>query len=51
LIHHEAHEEADRAVEQVMSEERPRAADVERFTFAKSSVDDVYPEDYTGLPK
>jgi 2-oxoisovalerate dehydrogenase E1 component alpha subunit len=51
MVHHEAHEEADRAVEIAMSEERPTAADVERFTFAPSPVDAVYPNDYTGLPK
>jgi 2-oxoisovalerate dehydrogenase E1 component alpha subunit len=50
LIHHDAHEEADRAVEQAMNEPRPTAADVERFTFAPSPVDAVYPNDYTGLP-
>jgi 2-oxoisovalerate dehydrogenase E1 component alpha subunit len=51
MVHHEAHEEADRAVEIAMSEERPTAADVERFTFAPSPVDAVYPNDYTGLPR
>jgi len=29
----------------------PTAADVERFTYAPSRVDAVYPDDYTGLPK
>jgi len=50
MVHHEAHEEADRAVEQAMSEPRPTPDDVERFTFAPSTVDVVYPNDYTGLP-
>ena len=51
MIHHEAHEEADAAVEQAMNEPRPVPTDVERFTFAPSTVDVVYPNDYTGLPK
>jgi 2-oxoisovalerate dehydrogenase E1 component alpha subunit len=51
MIQHEAHEEADKAVEQAMQEPRPTAADVERFTFAPSRVDAVYPQDYTGLPR
>jgi 2-oxoisovalerate dehydrogenase E1 component alpha subunit len=50
LIHHDAHEEADRAVEQAMTEPTPTIADVQRFTFAPSEVDAVYPNDYTGLP-
>jgi len=50
MIHHEAHEEADQAVEQAMREPKPEMADVERFTFAPSTVDVVYPNDYTGLP-
>src|SRR5262249_28159171 len=51
MIHHEAHEEAERAVEQAMPEPRPTPADVERFTFAPSNVDAIYPNDYTGLPR
>jgi 2-oxoisovalerate dehydrogenase E1 component alpha subunit len=51
MIHHDAHEEADQAVEQAMREPRPVPADVERFTFAPSTVDAVYPDDYTGLPR
>ena len=51
MIHHEAHEEADDAVEVAMREPRPTASDVERFTFAPSPVDVVYPNDYTGLPR
>jgi 2-oxoisovalerate dehydrogenase E1 component alpha subunit len=51
LIHHDAHEEADKAVEEAMHEPRPTPADVERFTFAPSPVDVVYPNDYTGLPR
>ena len=49
-IHHEAKEEADAAVEQVATEPRPTADDVEKFIYAPSPVDKVYPGDYTGLP-
>jgi 2-oxoisovalerate dehydrogenase E1 component alpha subunit len=49
-IHAEARAEADAAVAQAMSEPRPRPEDVERFTYAPSAVDKVYPGDYTGLP-
>ncbi len=51
LIYHDAHEEADQAVERAMNEPAPTFADVQRFTFAPSEVDAVYPEDYTGLPE
>lgn len=51
LIHHEAEEDADQAVVQAMSEPRPTPDDVERFTYAASKVDRVYPNDYTGLPR
>jgi 2-oxoisovalerate dehydrogenase E1 component alpha subunit len=49
-IHEDAHAEVEAAVEQVHSEPRPRPEDVERFTYAPSPVDQVYPGDYTGLP-
>lgn len=49
-IHEEAHAEAEAAVEKAMSEPKPAAADVEKFTYAPSPVDAVYPHDYTGLP-
>jgi 2-oxoisovalerate dehydrogenase E1 component alpha subunit len=49
-IHQEAHAEADAAVAQAMREPRPRPEDTEKFTYAPSPVDKVYPEDYTGLP-
>jgi 2-oxoisovalerate dehydrogenase E1 component alpha subunit len=49
-IHDAAHAEADEAAEQVSREPRPTADDVERFTYADSPVDAVYPGDYTGLP-
>lgn len=46
----EALAEVEAAVEQVLSEPMPQPSDVEKYTFAPSSVDAVYPEDYTGLP-
>jgi 2-oxoisovalerate dehydrogenase E1 component alpha subunit len=51
MIWHDAKEEADTAVVQAMGEPRPGPEDVERFTYAPSPVDVVYPEDYTGLPR
>ncbi len=51
LIWHDAHEEADAAVVQAMSEPRPTPDDVDVHTYAPSRVDRVYPEDYTGLPR
>jgi len=49
-IHEEAEQEVEAAVEQVLREALPTPADVERFTYAPSTVDAVYPGDYTGLP-
>jgi 2-oxoisovalerate dehydrogenase E1 component alpha subunit len=49
-IHDEAKTEVDAAVAQAMREPRPQAEDVEKFTYAPSPVDKVYPGDYTGLP-
>jgi 2-oxoisovalerate dehydrogenase E1 component alpha subunit len=46
----EAQEEANAAVAQAMREPRPRPEDVEKYTYAPSRVDAVYPGDYTGLP-
>jgi 2-oxoisovalerate dehydrogenase E1 component alpha subunit len=46
----EATTEAETALEQVMTEPQPTPEDVNRFSYAPSSVDVVYPEDYTGLP-
>jgi 2-oxoisovalerate dehydrogenase E1 component alpha subunit len=46
----EARAEADAAVAQAMREPRPVGADVEKYTYADSPVDQVYPGDYTGLP-
>jgi 2-oxoisovalerate dehydrogenase E1 component alpha subunit len=49
-VHLEANSEMDAAVRQVLSEPHPTAADVERYTYAPSPMDAVYPGDYTGLP-
>jgi 2-oxoisovalerate dehydrogenase E1 component alpha subunit len=49
-IHEEAKEEAESALEQASKESKPRPEDVEKFTYADSAVDAVYPRDYTGLP-
>jgi len=49
-IHEEAKSEADRAVQQALRDPMPRPEDVEKFTYAPSSVDAVYPGDYNGLP-
>lgn len=50
-VHEEAHAEVAAAAEQAMKEPKPTAADVEKFTYAPSPVDAVYPDDYTGLPR
>jgi 2-oxoisovalerate dehydrogenase E1 component alpha subunit len=46
----DAKAEADAAVVATMQEPEPTREDVYCFTYAPSSVDAVYPEDYTGLP-
>jgi 2-oxoisovalerate dehydrogenase E1 component alpha subunit len=46
----EAKAEADAAVVEAMKEPEPTREDVEKFTYAPSEVDAVYPNDYTGLP-
>ncbi len=48
--HDDAAAEVEAALEKVLAERQPTADDVERFTYAPSPVDAVYPEDYTGLP-
>jgi 2-oxoisovalerate dehydrogenase E1 component alpha subunit len=48
--HEDALAEVEAALEQALSEPQPRPEDVERFTYAPSEVDVVYPNDYTGLP-
>jgi 2-oxoisovalerate dehydrogenase E1 component alpha subunit len=50
-IHEAAKIEADEAVAQAMREPMPKAEDVEKYTYAPSEVDEVYPGDYTGLPE
>ncbi|MFL5245667.1 MAG: thiamine pyrophosphate-dependent dehydrogenase E1 component subunit alpha [Gemmataceae bacterium] len=49
-VHVEADAEIEAAVEVVMTEARPTPADVEKYTYAASPVDPIYPGDYTGLP-
>jgi 2-oxoisovalerate dehydrogenase E1 component alpha subunit len=49
-IHEEAKAEAEAALDQALKEPKPRPEDVEKFTYAASEVDAVYPGDYTGLP-
>jgi 2-oxoisovalerate dehydrogenase E1 component alpha subunit len=49
-IHEQAQQETDAAAEQAAREPRPQPEDVEKFTYAPSPVDAVYPGDYTGLP-
>jgi 2-oxoisovalerate dehydrogenase E1 component alpha subunit len=49
-LHDETCREVDEAADQVAQEPRPTPEDVERFTYAPSPVDAVYPGDYTGLP-
>ena len=46
----EAKREADEAAEVATSEAMPTRDDINRDTYAPSSVDAVYPVDYTGLP-
>jgi len=49
-IHEDAYAEAEAALEQALGEPKPTPADVMKHTYAPSTVDAVYPEDYTGLP-
>jgi 2-oxoisovalerate dehydrogenase E1 component alpha subunit len=50
-VHEEALAEVEAAVEQVLQEPAPEPSDVEKYTYAPSDVDAVYPGDYTGLPQ
>jgi 2-oxoisovalerate dehydrogenase E1 component alpha subunit len=50
-IHEDAEADVAEAAEQVTQEARPTPDDVQRFTYAPSAVDAVFPEDYTGLPQ
>ena len=49
-IREEALAEVEAAVEKALAEPDPRIEDIEKFTYASSDVDAVYPGDYTGLP-
>jgi 2-oxoisovalerate dehydrogenase E1 component alpha subunit len=49
-IHDDAVAEVEAALDQVLTEPMPTAADVEKHTYAPSTVDAVYPGDYNGLP-
>lgn len=49
-IHAAAHAESEEALEQSLREPKPVRGDELLFTYADSSVDAVYPGDYTGLP-
>jgi 2-oxoisovalerate dehydrogenase E1 component alpha subunit len=49
-IHEDAQTETEGALEQAQAEPRPTAEDVQKYTYADSPVDTVYPGDYTGLP-
>ena len=46
-----AREEVAAAVEQALAEPEPGPADVRSQTYASSPVDQIYPDDYTGLPQ
>jgi 2-oxoisovalerate dehydrogenase E1 component alpha subunit len=49
-ILNEAETEVEEAVQQAYREAQPSPDDVEKYTYATSPVDAVYPDDYTGLP-
>jgi 2-oxoisovalerate dehydrogenase E1 component alpha subunit len=48
--HIAARAEAEAALEQATREPKPTIDDIHRHTYAASTVDAVYPEDFTGLP-
>jgi 2-oxoisovalerate dehydrogenase E1 component alpha subunit len=50
-VHEDALAEVEAAVEQVLQEPAPAPSDIEKYTYAPSDVDAVYPGDYTGLPQ
>jgi 2-oxoisovalerate dehydrogenase E1 component alpha subunit len=50
-VHEAARAEAEAALEQALTEPKPVPADVEKHTYAASTVDAAYPGDYTGLPR
>jgi 2-oxoisovalerate dehydrogenase E1 component alpha subunit len=49
-IHQDAEAEVESALDQVLREPMPAPEDIEKHTYAPSTVDVVYPGDYTGLP-
>jgi 2-oxoisovalerate dehydrogenase E1 component alpha subunit len=49
-VRDDAYAEAEAALEQALAEPPPAPEDVNQHTYAPSTVDVVYPEDYTGLP-
>ncbi len=50
-IREEGQQEIVDAMERIASEPRPTPEDINLHTYAPSSVDSVYPGDYTGLPQ
>ncbi|MEI7687056.1 MAG: thiamine pyrophosphate-dependent dehydrogenase E1 component subunit alpha [Planctomycetota bacterium] len=50
-VHADAKAEVDDAAATAVREPKPRVQDIERFTYAPSRVDAVYPDDFTGLPR
>jgi len=48
--HEEAKAEVETALEETLKEPRPTPDDIHKHSYAPSSVDAVYPNDYTGLP-
>jgi 2-oxoisovalerate dehydrogenase E1 component alpha subunit len=48
--HAEALDEAEAALEEALHEPQPTPEDINRYTYASSPVDVVYPDDYMGLP-
>jgi 2-oxoisovalerate dehydrogenase E1 component alpha subunit len=49
-VHEDALAEVEAALEEVLLEAAPTADDIYKHTYAPSTVDAVYPEDFTGLP-
>ncbi|MBI3409845.1 MAG: thiamine pyrophosphate-dependent dehydrogenase E1 component subunit alpha [Planctomycetes bacterium] len=50
-IHAEAEAEVEAGVAESGAEPAPKPEDIERYTYADSRVDKIYPGDYTGLPE
>jgi 2-oxoisovalerate dehydrogenase E1 component alpha subunit len=50
-VHEDALAEVEAALEEVLLEAAPAPADVYKHTYAPSTVDAVYPQDFTGLPE